>query len=54
MLAHAHGGLVCQLSGGCPQRVIVMQMIANALLRLVRYNAESGLDALMEVGGGEL
>jgi xanthine dehydrogenase accessory factor len=50
--------VVCELSGGCPQRDIVaraLEVIASGEPRLVRYNAESGLDVLIEMGcGGEL
>jgi xanthine dehydrogenase accessory factor len=58
MLVLADGSVVCELSGGCPQRDIVvraLQVIADALPRLIHYNAESGLDVLLEMGcGGEL
>ena len=58
MLVLGDGRVVCELSGGCPQRDIVArarEVIADALPRLVRYNAESGLDVLLEMGcGGEL
>lgn len=58
MLVLASGQVVCELSGGCPQRDIVtraLEIIATGEPRLVRYNAESGLDVLMEMGcGGEL
>lgn len=58
MLVQADGRVVCELSGGCPQRDIVER--ARAVIRdgkpvRVAYNAESGLDVLMEMGcGGEL
>jgi xanthine/CO dehydrogenase XdhC/CoxF family maturation factor len=58
MLVHEDGRVVCELSGGCPQRDIVER--ARAVIRdgkplRVAYNAESGLDVLMEMGcGGEL
>jgi xanthine/CO dehydrogenase XdhC/CoxF family maturation factor len=58
MLIHPDGRIVCALSGGCPQRDIVGR--ARAVIRdgrptRVGYNAESGLDVLMEMGcGGEL
>jgi xanthine/CO dehydrogenase XdhC/CoxF family maturation factor len=58
MLVHADGRIVCELSGGCPQRDLVER--ARAAIRggramRVAYNAESGLDVLMEMGcGGEL
>lgn len=58
MLVHVDGHLVCELSGGCPQHDIVqraLRVIANGRPELARYNAESGLDVLMEMGcGGEL
>ena len=58
MLVLGDGHVVCELSGGCPQRDIVArahEVIASALPRLVCYNADSGLDVLMEMGcGGEL
>jgi xanthine/CO dehydrogenase XdhC/CoxF family maturation factor len=50
--------VVCALSGGCPQRDIVERAraaIRDARPLRVAYNAESGLDVLMEMGcGGEL
>lgn len=58
MLVYGDGRVVCELSGGCPQRDIVaraQEAIAEGKPRLVRYNAESGLDVLIEMGcGGEL
>jgi xanthine dehydrogenase accessory factor len=58
MLVLGDGRVVCELSGGCPQRDIVaraLQVIDHKTPRLVRYNADSGLDVLMEMGcGGEL
>jgi xanthine dehydrogenase accessory factor len=58
MLVLGDGRVVCELSGGCPQRDIVTQaqdVIASNLPRLIRYNADSGLDVLLEMGcGGEL
>lgn len=58
MLVFGDGHVVCELSGGCPQRDIVLraqEVIASGEPRLVSYNAESGLDVLMEMGcGGEL
>jgi len=58
MLVFGDGQVVRELSGGCPQRDIVArakEVIASATPRLVRYNAQSGLDVLMEKGcGGEL
>jgi xanthine dehydrogenase accessory factor len=58
MLVFDDGRVVCELSGGCPQRDIVArakEVIANATPRVIQYNAQSGLDVLMEMGcGGEL
>ncbi|TAM99490.1 MAG: hypothetical protein EPN40_05205, partial [Rhodanobacteraceae bacterium] len=58
MLVHADGRVVCELSGGCPQRDIVERartVIRDGKSIRVAYNAESGLDVLMEMGcGGEL
>jgi xanthine dehydrogenase accessory factor len=58
MLVLADGSVVCELSGGCPQRDIVLraqEVMATGVPLLVRYNTDSGLDVLMEMGcGGEL
>lgn len=58
MLVLEDGRLVCELSGGCPQRDIELrarEAIASGQPRLLHYNADSGLDVLMEMGcGGEL
>ena len=58
MLILGDGGVVCELSGGCPQRDIVArarEVIAYAQPRLLQYNAGSSLDVLIEMGcGGEL
>ena len=58
MLIHANGRVVCELSGGCPQRDIVERArtaIREQRTMRVAYNAESGLDVLIEMGcGGEL
>ena len=58
MLVLGDGAVVCELSGGCPQRDIVarsLEVIASGSPRLVHYNAESALDVLIEMGcGGEL
>lgn len=58
MLVHEDGRIVCELSGGCPQRDIVLRAqgaIGSGQVELARYNAESSLDLLMESGcGGEL
>src|SRR5699024_3897380 len=57
MLVHADGHVVCELSGGCPQRDIMrraLAVIASGKPELARYNADLGLDVLMEMGcGGE-
>lgn len=58
MLVYEDGSTVCELSGGCPQRDIVtraLDAIADETPRQVRYDADSGLDVLMEMGcSGEL
>ncbi|HJR12141.1 MAG TPA: XdhC family protein [Rhodanobacteraceae bacterium] len=58
MLVRADGSAVCELSGGCPQHDIVQRarrVIAGDRPELARYNADSGLDVLVEMGcGGEL
>ena len=58
MLVLHDGSVVCELSGGCPQRDIVaraLEVIAIGEPKRVHYNSESGLDVLMEMGcGGEL
>ena len=58
MLVLGDGRVVCELSGGCPQRDIVVraqEVIASTLPSLIHYNADSALDVLMEMGcGGEL
>jgi xanthine/CO dehydrogenase XdhC/CoxF family maturation factor len=58
MLVLGNGDVVCELSGGCPQRDIVaraLEVMDTGEPRLVAYNAESGLDVLIEMGcGGEL
>lgn len=58
MLVHRDGRVVGELSGGCPQRDIVLRAqraIASGEPCLVRYDAASGLDVLMEMGcGGSL
>lgn len=56
MLVHADGSVVCELSGGCPQRDIVQRAqraIAGGRPELARYNAYSSLDVLMEMGCGD-
>ncbi len=55
MLVRADGSSVCALSGGCPQHDIVtraMEVIADGQARQVRYDHDSGLDVLMEMGCG--
>ena len=58
MLVHQDGTSVCELSGGCPQHDIMAharEVLASGEVRRVRYDEESGLDVLMEMGcGGEL
>lgn len=58
MLVYEDGATVCELSGGCPQRDLIvhaMEAMSRNEVRRVRYDAESGLDVLMEMGcGGEL
>ena len=58
MLVFEDGETVCELSGGCPQRDLIahaMQAMDQGTTRRVRYDTESGLDVLMEMGcGGEL
>lgn len=58
MLVYADGRTVCALSGGCPQHDIIahaLEAISSGEARRVRYDDQSGLDVLMEMGcGGEL
>lgn len=58
MLVCGDGTVVRGLSGGCPEADIVGragEVIAHGATRIVRYDRESGLDALIELGcGGEL
>lgn len=58
MLVCGDGTVVRGLSGGCPEADIVTrarEVIAGGEARLIRYDRESGLDALIELGcGGEL
>lgn len=58
MLVRADGSTVCALSGGCPQRDIVLraqEAIARGTPALARYGRDSALDVLIEMGcGGEL
>ena len=58
MLVHPDGRVLCELSGGCPQRDLVLRsqaaMLEGAPLT-VAYNADSGMDVLLEMGcGGEM
>jgi xanthine/CO dehydrogenase XdhC/CoxF family maturation factor len=58
MLVHAGGEVTCALSGGCPQRDIVLRaqrVMASHRPELVPYNGSANFDVLMEMGcGGEL
>jgi xanthine dehydrogenase accessory factor len=58
MLVCGDGTVVRGLSGGCPEADIIArahEVIANGSSRIVRYDRENGLDALLELGcGGEL
>lgn len=58
MLVHANGDVTCALSGGCPQRDIVVraqQAMAQRAPALVPYNRDANLDVMMEMGcSGEL
>lgn len=58
MLVIGDGTIVRGLSGGCPEADIIARaqdVIQTGVARIVRYNRETGLDALMELGcGGEL
>lgn len=58
MLVHGDGSIVCELSGGCPQRDIVeraLDAMRDGTPRIVRYNAANGMDLMIEMGcGGEL
>lgn len=58
MLVCGDGTVVRGLSGGCPEADIIgraREVIAAGAARIVRYDRESGLDALLELGcGGEL
>lgn len=58
MLVCGDGTVVRGLSGGCPEADIIgraREVIADGAARIVRYDRESGLDALLELGcGGEL
>jgi len=58
MLVHEDDGVVCALSGGCPENDIVARarvVVANDRSEIARYNDESGGDVLLEAGcGGDL
>lgn len=58
MLVCGDGTIVRGLSGGCPEADIISrahEVIGAGAARIVRYDRENGLDALIELGcGGEL
>jgi xanthine/CO dehydrogenase XdhC/CoxF family maturation factor len=58
MLVLEDGTTIGELSGGCPQRDLVaraQEAMVSASARIARYNRDSSLDVLMEMGcGGEL
>jgi xanthine dehydrogenase accessory factor len=58
MLVLADGSTVRGLAGGCPEADVIaraQQVIARQTPELARYDAEQGLDVLLEMGcGGEL
>lgn len=58
MLVHRDGSMVCELSGGCPQRDIVLRAqraMDSAEGALVAYGRDSNYDVMIETGcGGEL
>ncbi|KLD64064.1 XdhC family protein [Dyella japonica] len=58
MLVHRDGSMVCELSGGCPQRDIVLRAqhaMECAEGALVAYGRDSNYDVMIETGcGGEL
>jgi xanthine dehydrogenase accessory factor len=58
MLVHRDGRMVCELSGGCPQRDIVLRAqlaMADGAPALVAYGRNSNYDVMIETGcGGEL
>lgn len=58
MLVCGDGTIVRGLSGGCPEADIIArahEVIGTGTSRIVRYDRENGLDALIELGcGGEL
>ncbi|WP_201313435.1 XdhC family protein [Dyella sp. EPa41] len=58
MLVLRDGSLVCELSGGCPQRDIVwraQQVMERGEAQLVSYGRDANYDVMLETGcGGEL
>ncbi|MBV8157925.1 MAG: XdhC family protein, partial [Dyella sp.] len=58
MLVLRDGRLVCELSGGCPQRDIVwraQQVMESGRPQLVSYGRDANYDVMLETGcGGEL
>ncbi len=58
MLVYPDGRVLCELSGGCPQRDLVLrsqEAILAGSPSTVAYNADSGMDVLLEMGcGGEM
>lgn len=55
MLVCGDGTVVRGLSGGCPEADIIgraREVIADGTARIVRYDRESGLDVLLELGCG--
>ncbi len=58
MLVLPDGHMVCELSGGCPQRDIALRarrVIAHGQPALVEYGRHANLDVMLETGcGGEL
>jgi len=58
MLIRRDGSLVCELSGGCPQRDIVwraQQVMEGGQAQLVSYGRNANYDVMLETGcGGEL
>ncbi|QNK01231.1 XdhC family protein [Dyella telluris] len=58
MLVRRDGSLVCELSGGCPQRDIVLrarEAMATGEPAVVAYGRNSNYDVMLETGcGGEL
>lgn len=58
MLVHRDGRMVCELSGGCPQRDIVLQaqrVMESGEPTVVAYGRDNNYDVMIETGcGGEL